>query len=41
MFDGDRMTLTLLEDTQPDYHGRPSQIPVIGIYTVAPFLRQG
>jgi hypothetical protein len=38
---GDRMTLTLLEDTQPDYHGHPSEIPVIGIYTVTPFLRQG
>jgi hypothetical protein len=38
---GDRMTLTLLEDTQPDYHGHPTEIPVIGIYTAAPFLRQG
>jgi hypothetical protein len=38
---GDRMRLTLLEDTQPDYHGHPSEIPVIGIYTVTPFLRQG
>lgn len=38
---GDRMRLTLLQDTQPDYHGHPTEIPVIGIYTVTPFLRQG
>jgi len=37
---GDRMTLVLRRDTQPSYQGRPAEIPVIGIYTPAPFARQ-